>query len=90
MVYAIASRNKRGCPVAASKLHTDKVEGFVAQLLTKEFPPGVAEQEPGLAEQPWGSLDMVLVDPFGNRLIFTNESAPFLVDLHDIRNELDG
>jgi hypothetical protein len=78
MVYAIASHNKRGCPGAASKPHTDKIKELVAQLLTKEFLPGVAEQDPGLAAQPWGSLDIVLVDPFGNRLIFTNQSAPVL------------
>ena len=47
------------------------------QLLAKAYPPGVAEQDPGVA-QPWGSLDMMLVDPFGNRLIFTNASAPVL------------
>ena len=46
------------------------------RLVAKKFPPGVAEQDPGVAEQPWGSLDMVLVDPFGNRLIFTDASAP--------------
>ena len=40
------------------------------------FGTGVAEQYPGVAEQPWGSLDMVLVDPFGNRLIFTNADGP--------------
>jgi catechol 2,3-dioxygenase-like lactoylglutathione lyase family enzyme len=61
---------------AAVKLHTDKIEKYVEQLVAKKYPPGVAEQSPGLAEQPWGSLDMVLVDPFGNRLVFTNASAP--------------
>jgi catechol 2,3-dioxygenase-like lactoylglutathione lyase family enzyme len=61
---------------AAVKLHTDDIEGYVAQLVAKKYPPGVAEQDPGVAEQPWGSFDMVLVDPFGNRLIFTNASAP--------------
>jgi hypothetical protein len=66
-------RVRRG---AAVKLHTDKIEEYVEQLVAKKFPPGVAEQDPGVAEQPWGSLDMVLVDPFGNRLIFTNASAP--------------
>jgi catechol 2,3-dioxygenase-like lactoylglutathione lyase family enzyme len=63
-------------PGAAVKLHTDKIEEYVEQLVVKEYPPGVAEQDPGVAEQPWGSLDMVLVDPFGNRLVFTNASAP--------------
>lgn len=63
-------------PGAAIKLHTDNIEEYVAQLVAKKYPPGVAEQDPGVALQPWGSLDMVLVDPFGNRLIFTNASGP--------------
>jgi catechol 2,3-dioxygenase-like lactoylglutathione lyase family enzyme len=67
-------------PGAAVKLHTDNIEDYVGQLLAKKYPPGVAEQNPGVAEQPWGSLDMVLVDPFGNRLIFTNANAPVLRD----------
>jgi uncharacterized glyoxalase superfamily protein PhnB len=57
---------------AALKLHTDDIEGYVDELVAKEGPPGGAEQYPGVAEQPWGSLDMLLVDPFGNRLIFTD------------------
>ena len=57
---------------AAIKLHTDEIEQYVGELVAKEYPPGVAEQYLGVAKQPWGSLDMLLVDPFGNRLIFTN------------------
>jgi catechol 2,3-dioxygenase-like lactoylglutathione lyase family enzyme len=63
-------------PGAAVKLHTDNIEEYVAQLIAKKYPPGVAEQGPGVERQPWGSLDMVLVDPFGNRLIFTNAECP--------------
>jgi catechol 2,3-dioxygenase-like lactoylglutathione lyase family enzyme len=59
-------------PGAAVLLHTDNIEQYVAELVAKQYPPGVAEQDPGTCEQPWGSQDMVLVDPFGNRLIFTN------------------
>lgn len=59
-------------PGAALKLHTDDIEAYVQAIVARRFPPGVAEQDPGVAEQPWGSLDMLLVDPFGNRLIFTN------------------
>ena len=57
---------------AAIKLHTNEVQEFVDVLRGKETPPGMAEQPLGVARQPWGSLDMLLVDPFGNRLIFTD------------------
>src|SRR5688572_7421901 len=70
-VLHLSEHSGDACAGAAVKLHTDKIEEYVAQLLAKQYPPGVAEQ-------PWGSLDMVLVDPFGNRLIFTNASAPVL------------
>jgi catechol 2,3-dioxygenase-like lactoylglutathione lyase family enzyme len=59
-------------PGAAVKLHTDDIEAYVAEIVAKEYPPGIAKQDLGVCEQPWGSLDMLLVDPFGNRLIFTN------------------
>ena len=60
------------CPGAAVKLHTDTIEEYVEELVAKQYPPGVSEQDLGVAKQPWGSLDMLLIDPFGNRLIFTN------------------
>jgi len=60
------------CPGAAVKFHTDTIEEYVEELVAKQYPPGVAAQELGVAEQPWGSLDMLLIDPFGNRLIITN------------------
>ena len=75
-VLHLSEHSGDACPGAAVKLHTDKIEEYVEQLVAKKYPPGVAEQDPGVAEQPWGSLDMVLVDPFGNRLIFTNADCP--------------
>lgn len=74
-VLHLSEHSGDAAPGAAVKLHTDNIEAYVEQLVAKDYPPGVAEQDPGVAEQPWGSLDMVLVDPFGNRLIFTNASA---------------
>lgn len=59
-------------PGAAIKLHTDDIAKYVEELVAKKRPPVVGEQYPGVAEQPWGSLDMLMIDPFGNRLIFTN------------------
>jgi catechol 2,3-dioxygenase-like lactoylglutathione lyase family enzyme len=75
-VLHLSEHSGDACVGAAVKLHTDAIEDYVAQLTAKKYPPGVEEQDPGVAEQPWGSLDMVLVDPFGNRLIFTNSAAP--------------
>lgn len=57
---------------AAIKIHVNEIEAFIERLVARDLPTSVAKQYPGVAEQPWGSLDMLLVDPFGNRLIFTN------------------
>ncbi len=70
---------------AAVKLHTDDIEEYVKQLVARDLPPAVAEQYPGVVEQPWGSLDMLLIDPFGNRLIFTN--ANFTKSYRDYTND---
>lgn len=75
-VLHLSEHSGDACVGAAVKLHTDNIEEYVAQLSTRTYPPGVLEQCPGVELQPWGSLDMVLVDPFGNRLIFTNADAP--------------
>lgn len=57
---------------AAVRRHTDSIEAYAETLAARELPPGVAEPFPGVAEHPWGSLDMLLVDPFGNRLVIAN------------------
>ena len=75
-VLHLSEHSGDACAGAAIKLHTNNIEEYVEQLMARKYPPGVAEQCPGVEVQPWGSLDMVLVDPFGNRLIFTNADAP--------------
>lgn len=75
-VLHLSMHSGDACPGAAVKLHTDKIEEYVAQLVAKDYPAGVTKHDLGVAEQPWGSLDMLLIDPFGNRLIFTNASGP--------------
>lgn len=34
--------------------------------------PSLSAAKPNIEAMPWGSQDMTLVDPFGNRLTFTN------------------
>jgi catechol 2,3-dioxygenase-like lactoylglutathione lyase family enzyme len=57
-VLHLSEHDGDASPGAAIKLHTDKVEEYVEELVAKVYPPGVAEQYPEVAEQPWGSLDM--------------------------------
>jgi uncharacterized glyoxalase superfamily protein PhnB len=56
------------CPGAALRIETSELEAFHRELLAKTY----GHARPGLQETPWGSIDMSIHDPFGNRLTFTN------------------
>ncbi|SDB09437.1 Uncharacterized conserved protein PhnB, glyoxalase superfamily [Pseudomonas sp. NFACC23-1] len=55
-------------PGSALRIETDELEVFQAQLLAKQY----TFARPHIQAMPWGSQDMAVVDPFGNRLVFTN------------------
>ncbi|SFL41994.1 glyoxalase superfamily protein [Pseudomonas sp. NFACC46-3] len=55
-------------PGSALRIETDELETFQAHLLAKEY----RYAHPQIQAMPWGSQDMTVVDPFGNRLVFTN------------------
>ncbi|MCE8026506.1 glyoxalase superfamily protein [Billgrantia aerodenitrificans] len=55
-------------PGAALRIETDELEAFHQQLNAA----GYGFAKPNIEAMPWGSQDMTLADPFGNRLIFTN------------------
>ncbi|NQD95351.1 VOC family protein [Pseudomonas sp. CrR25] len=59
------------CPGAALRIETDDLQALQQELLAKNY--GYAR--PGIEQMPWGSLDMPIGDPFGNRLIFTNSAG---------------
>ena len=55
-------------PGAAMRIETDELETFHRQLVAKEC----KHARPEIEVMPWGSRDMSVRDPFGNRLTFTN------------------
>ncbi len=55
------------CPGAALRIETDQLESLQQELIGKKY----RYARPGIEEMPWGSRDMQVSDPFGNRLIFT-------------------
>jgi uncharacterized glyoxalase superfamily protein PhnB len=55
-------------PGAAMRIETDELDAFQQQLLAKQY----KYARPGIEDTPWGSRDMSISDPFGNRLTFTN------------------
>jgi uncharacterized glyoxalase superfamily protein PhnB len=50
------------------RIETDELEAFQKELMAK----GYKYARPGIEVMPWGSRDMSVADPFGNRLTFTN------------------
>jgi uncharacterized glyoxalase superfamily protein PhnB len=55
-------------PGAAMRIETDELDAYHQQLLAKSY----KHARPGIEDTAWGSRDMSIRDPFGNRLTFTN------------------
>ena len=59
------------CPGAHVRMRADDIAGFLKSLREKAY----RYAKPGEPEQmPWGSLELTIADPFGNRLTFTQEA----------------
>ena len=54
------------CPGAAIRIDTDGLESYRRMLLDKRY----RYARPGIETTPWGSREMSILDPFGNRLTF--------------------
>lgn len=56
------------CPGAAMRIEVGDIDAYHAELAAKQY--GYAR--PAIDATPWGSRDMSVKDPFGNRLTFTD------------------
>ena len=54
------------CPGGAVRIEVGDIDGFHKQLSES----GYKYAKPGLEEMPWNAREVVVTDPFGNRLIF--------------------
>lgn len=55
------------CPGAAMRIEVDDIDALHAELANKDY----AYARSGIDAMPWGTRDMSVKDPFGNRLTFT-------------------
>ncbi|MDQ2988106.1 MAG: VOC family protein [Pseudomonadota bacterium] len=55
------------CPGAAMRIEVNGIDELHAELTAKQF----RYARPTLDDTPWGTRDMSVKDPFGNRLTFT-------------------
>ena len=54
-------------PGAAIRIETSELDAFHAELASKHY----KYARPEIENMPWGTRDMSVKDPFGNRLTFT-------------------
>lgn len=55
-------------PGAAMRIETDSLDAFHQELTAKAY----KYARPGIQQMPWGTRDLSVGDPFGNRLTFTD------------------
>ncbi|MGC4096410.1 MAG: glyoxalase superfamily protein [Nitrospira sp.] len=67
-VLHLSEHHGDSSPGAAVRIKTNGLDAFHKRLLAKQY----RYARPGIEETPWGSRDMSVRDPFGNRLTFTD------------------
>jgi uncharacterized glyoxalase superfamily protein PhnB len=58
-------------PGASLRISTKYLDAYQKELLEKKY----KNARPGIQDMPWGTRDMAISDPFGNKLIFNEESS---------------
>lgn len=58
-------------PGASLRITTKNIDKYHKELVDKRY----RHARPGIQEMPWGTRDMAISDPFGNRLIFNEEQS---------------
>ena len=59
-------------PGSAVRIGVDDIDALHAELTERGHP----RLRPGVQDQPWGTREITLTDPFGNRIIFWQDRAP--------------
>ena len=65
----ISEHHGDACPGAAIRIEIEGIDEYQQALLAKKY----RNSRPGVEDMEWGSRDMVIRDPFGNSLRFTQE-----------------
>ena len=66
-VLHISEHHGDSSPGAALRIETEDLEKYHEQLIDKEY----KYARPTIQEMPWGTRDMTIRDPFGNKVTFT-------------------
>lgn len=66
-VLHLSEHHGDAIPGSAMRIEADDLDAFHAELSAKRY----KFARPGIEPTPWGSRDLTVSDPFGNRLTFT-------------------
>jgi uncharacterized glyoxalase superfamily protein PhnB len=69
-VLHLSEHHGDASPGAAVRIETTGLEAYQALLMAKDY----KYARPAIEQMPWGSKDMSVKDPFGNRLTFTSST----------------
>jgi uncharacterized glyoxalase superfamily protein PhnB len=69
-IIHLSEHHGDSCPGASLRITTLELDNYQIKLSTKEY----MSSKPEITKMPWGTCDMTINDPFGNKLIFTEES----------------
>ncbi len=67
-VLHLSEHHGDASPHAAMRIEVSDIDALQAELAAKAY----AHARPSIEQMPWGTRDMNVIDPFGNRLTFTS------------------
>lgn len=68
-VLHLSEHHGDASPGAAVRIQAQGLETYLQQLLAKNY----RYAKPGIEDTPWGSREMGIKDPFGNRVVFVED-----------------
>ncbi len=69
VILHLSEHHGDATPGSAIRIETEDLDALHREVTAKDYP----NARPGIVEQPWGYREMIVTDPFGNRLIFAEE-----------------
>jgi uncharacterized glyoxalase superfamily protein PhnB len=67
-VLHLSEHHGDSTPGSAIRIDTSDIDAFHAELASKRY----KYARPGINEMPWGTREVSVADPFGNKLTFTS------------------
>jgi uncharacterized glyoxalase superfamily protein PhnB len=70
-VLHLSEHHGDASPGAAMRIEVSDIDALQSELASRSY----RHARPAVEHMPWGTRDMTLTDPFGNRLTFTDATS---------------